>query len=1558
MFKFSSILISLLLITSLGWSQNNLRLTPRSNILNNDSRAKAIDESRVLNELPSTVEKYFDTNFIRNRSQTRSVPPASYDLRIIENGAYLSPVRDQGLEGACWSFATYGAVESYWLKQGLPQFDLSEQNLATCHGWDLTPSDGGNYDLSMSYLSRISGPITENDDPYTLPANPNCVSGLTPTSYYINQARYLPGSSSEAFDPTIIKQALMENGALYVNLFYDSDCQNYSDYTYYYNGSEGTNHAVILVGWDDNKIVTGGEYATPSSPGAWIIRNSWGANWGESGYFYVSYEDTEVLTSVAYFPANEPYEANADIYGYDELGWIRSFGATSTGDNYSLVKFTSTSMDSLKSVGTYITGTNTQVEIKIFDDFDGTNLSNELASKTSEICAWPGYYTFDLDSPISVSTGNDFYVQIKYVCDYYYSIPVERSSSYSYTSNATIETGKCWYKTTSSNWDAMGADQYYDYDICTKVYTIPEVAAIPVANFAAANSDIIAGESVSFIDQSSGIPQSWSWTFEGADVTTSDEQNPEVTWSQAGIYTVSLTVSNSLGTDEITKTNYITIKVNCSEQSNFTEEDNYANYAVDNGFALGHNPNKVCQYAEKFTNPIQPNLSGAIFTFNIISETSNTNPKVCIKVWDEGNNGLPGELLHSQDLYYSDINSEYFTQVDFDNQVPINDVYFIGYEIYYQNIDTINHYCSKIIENDPSEINTIYSYTEEQGWTHTAETFGDSFNSSLAITSIVCSNAPIVPAANFDLMSNDICLGNESEFTNQSTVGSEGDYNWDFGDGQTSTEENPLHTYQTEGNYTISLSIIYEGETLTYSEIVTVHNNPTLSLGNDIAICDGENHTLQAVNDMENYTWSNGENTQEIIVNQEGNYTLTITDEFGCTATDEISVTVNQLPNINLGDNQTVCGLSTEITLDAGSQNSYAWSDGSINQSLLINTAGTYSVTVTNENNCSNSDTITISYTEFPTLSLCDDISICPESLPYSIEGSEASSYQWSNGETTQDITISEADTYSLTITDENGCTAMDEFTLTIYATPEISLGENITSCTYDIPVLINAETDETSINWSTGETSQEISVEEEGTYSVTVTDINGCINSDEINVSIVNPPTVNLGDDLSICQNQDVIEISPEGNSSYTYTWSDDSNNQSLEINSAGTYSVTVTDENNCSASDEITINYYDPISLSLEEDVSICPESLPYSLQGEEADMYEWSNGANTQNITISTADTYTLTITDENGCTASDDFTLNVYPSPTVELPEEFITCDSELPINITAETSETSITWSTGESTPSITVNEEGIFTVTVSNEEGCITSKDVEVEIVPAPIIELGENFSLCQNQAPIEICPELNTVYPYAYLWSNEETTSSIEINESGTYSVTVSVANCETKDSITITVNPDPQVFNISGGGLIPADGNTSIKLDGSENGVTYTLCINNIPTNLIKEGTGEALTFENLTSIGIYTISATFPETNCDQLMNGEIEIGFNSINSENSCRINLYPNPVENILSIESSEEIKNIRIYSTDGRLIKSINGNRNEIVFNNLPKAVYFVKVETNVNTSIHRIIKK
>ena len=279
-----------------------------------------------------------------------------------------------------------GSIESFWVKQGLypsiPNF-LSENNLKNCSGFDQDPCNGGgNMVMATAYLSRQSGPVSINNDPYET-YDDGCKPYFNPVGY-ITEARFLPQPANNNF----IKQELITYGALYAEMWWDDNAYNPSNYTYYcnwqdvqYSDCNCGGHAVVVAGWDDNIETAGGQ-------GAWICKNSWGTNWGDqtlatspysNGYFYISYND-EYLFNVnkgynyGYFPGRIDYNTNSNVYCIAKTGPETSVGCgNDNGIAYGLIKYQAEEDNQyLTKVGLWINTANTIITVNIYHDFDGT----------------------------------------------------------------------------------------------------------------------------------------------------------------------------------------------------------------------------------------------------------------------------------------------------------------------------------------------------------------------------------------------------------------------------------------------------------------------------------------------------------------------------------------------------------------------------------------------------------------------------------------------------------------------------------------------------------------------------------------------------------------------------------------------------------------------------------------------------------------------------------------------------------------------------------------------------------------------------------------------------------------------------------------------------------------------------------------------------------------------------------------------------------------------------------------------------------------------------------
>ena len=318
--------------------------------------------------------------------------PISYDLRTTGK---LASVKNQGSYGTCWAQVTYGSLESCLLPGETR--DFSENNLANLHGFDYSlggfhdVNKGGNYFMSTAYLARWSGPVSEGDDPYPNPdASP---SGLT-VQKHVQEALSLPGRSN-SLDNDTLKQAVIDYGAISTSIYWSGASYNSANAAYYYNGTGSTNHGVCIVGWND-AYPSSNFSATPPGNGAFIIKNSWGAGWGDSGYFYVSYYDTKVGKGNAVLNNAEATINYKNIYQYDWLGLVNGFGYSSNTGWFSNI-FTAGGNQFLGAISFYTMALDSVYEIYIHTDVAaGQPGSGSIAGTKTGTISIPGYHTMFL----------------------------------------------------------------------------------------------------------------------------------------------------------------------------------------------------------------------------------------------------------------------------------------------------------------------------------------------------------------------------------------------------------------------------------------------------------------------------------------------------------------------------------------------------------------------------------------------------------------------------------------------------------------------------------------------------------------------------------------------------------------------------------------------------------------------------------------------------------------------------------------------------------------------------------------------------------------------------------------------------------------------------------------------------------------------------------------------------------------------------------------------------------------------------------------------------------
>jgi hypothetical protein len=374
-----------------------------------------------------------------------------------------------------------GSLESNLL--AAEAWDFSENNLKNKSGFDLGPCDGGNGDMSTAYLTRWdaagyqAGPVLETDDPYS--PNPPYTSptGL-PEQKHVQEVLIIPPRAN-SLDNDNIKQALMDYGGVFTSYYSSGTYSNKSCpigtcTTYYYSGGSRSDHAVTIVGWNDN-FPASSFSPVPPGPGAFIIKNSWGTGWGvNGGYFYTSYYDSHLGYDGSYvFNGAEPVDNYSRVYQYDPLGVTSGIGYGSNTAWFANI-FTAEASELVAAVSFYTASVGSSHEIYLYTDASSGPRSGSLAASTTASLAIPGYHTVMLPSSPSITTGQKFSVVVKLTTPgYNYPISVEYPYP-GYSSAATAGAGQSYISSNGFGWTDVTALPYTGYsnaNVCLKAFT-------------------------------------------------------------------------------------------------------------------------------------------------------------------------------------------------------------------------------------------------------------------------------------------------------------------------------------------------------------------------------------------------------------------------------------------------------------------------------------------------------------------------------------------------------------------------------------------------------------------------------------------------------------------------------------------------------------------------------------------------------------------------------------------------------------------------------------------------------------------------------------------------------------------------------------------------------------------------------------------------------------------------------------------------------------------------------------------------------------------------------
>lgn len=586
---------------------------------------------------------------------------------------------------------------------------------------------------------------------------------------------------------------------------------------------------------------------------------------------------------------------------------------------------------------------------------------------------------------------------------------------------------------------------------------------------------------------------------------------------------------------------------------------------------------------------------------------------------------------------------------------------------------------------------------------------------------------------------------------------------------------------------------------------------PVIAVSSSPILCAGETVNLSGPAGF-SYLWSNGLSSQSFAVDTAGTFSLEVIDGNSCVSpvSAPLSVQVNPLPAqpiVQVSGSTVICAGET-VSLTGPSGFSYLWSTGDTTQTLITGASGSVSLEVIDGNGCVSPASISTNIQvnplpAQPVITASGNTTIC-DGDSITLSAPAGFDYLWSNGDTSASITIHTAETLTLEVINGNGCISPVSAPVIISISPLPTQPQILANG----PLAI-CQTDSLTLSgppgfdylWSTGATTQNLTIGTSGTFALQVIDANGCISPASLpSVVTVNPlpaqPQITANDTLAFCVGETVTLSAPTG---FTYLWSNMATTQDIIVSQSGTFSVSVRDVNGClspsSAPVQVTVNPL-PVqpTISPGGPLAAC-DGDTLQLSAPAGFTYVWSNGETTQDIEVSATDTFDVMIQDVNGCENSSPASLVTFYSlpaqPTITPLGNLTACEGDT-VSLMAPAS-FSYQWSNGDTTQMISIGNSASLSLVTIDSIGCESPASVSVSVIidtlpQQAMIVASQNPAICTGDSVI-----LSGPAGYSYLWSNNDTIESITITSTDTLSLSLIDGNgCISPSSIPVQVSVD----------------------------------------------------------------------------------------------------------------------------------------------------------------------
>jgi hypothetical protein len=738
-----------------------------------------------------------------------------------------------------------------------------------------------------------------------------------------------------------------------------------------------------------------------------------------------------------------------------------------------------------------------------------------------------------------------------------------------------------------------------------------------------------------------------------------------------------------------------------------------------------------------------------------------------------------------------------------------------------------------------------------------------------------------------------------------------------------STVSNPAVTIASPGLpvgiNTYSVTITVPGGCSKSASINILINQGT-SISTNITgsntICPNSSAVLSASGNFSSYKWNTGETSASINISSGGLYSVTVENGSGCNATASKSVSILNTPNPIISGVTSICqGASITLAVN-GTYNTYLWSNGSTSPYTMVNTAGQYNVTVTDSNGCKGVASVNVTSSGTLNLAITGNTNFCAGESTTLSAGAGFSSYHWDSGETTSSITTAISGVHSVTVS--NGlCTGTASIVVNQVAHPIVNIVGNSSICKGSTTTL--AVNGGNSYVWSNGANTNIVTVSN-GIHTVTVTNANGCTGISSIAVSEYPPLTPVIIGPSTLCGI--VGNVTLTLNQPFTtYAWSNSSNISITTINSAGTYSVTVTDSNGCTAVASTTITQSGSLSPKFNNNTNvICGNSSISLALNEPYSSYQWSTSATSATLVATTSGTYAVTVTNGSGCTGIAATNVQQFPAFSVMIAGSDKICSGKT-ASLAANTSGSLYQWSNGEKTQTIQVATPGAYTLTATDINGCTAVASKTLTLAANALTNYnvtickGEKFNfnkqvLTQSGTYTGVFTALNTCDSTVVLKLNVLPVDTVRLQKtlcSGVAGTFVDVLKQQNGcDSVIILTVKIATKLNV-----VISEQNKVLTLNTTLSGVTYQWLLN-----------GKAIIGANSAAFtafvdGLYCVEIT--DVNGCTHKSNTIQIGEVATNDIAQSNIRIYPNPTTGWCRIEGDDDfVKNALLVNLLGQ----------------------------------------